>query len=121
MVLEFIFVFFLVCDTSLCVQILILSRALEDDVSRGFVEIQKRVDAEQAHNEALSAERDALADREKAPEAHAAGFEEDRAGLQHEVWVLRGARTNLKAERDPSEAGAVELHRAHDLGGHGGP
>lgn len=50
-------------------QTLLLSRTLEDDVSHGFAKIQKRVDAEHAHNEALSVERDVLADRVKTLEA----------------------------------------------------
>lgn len=44
---------------------LTLSHELEDDVSRGFAEVQKSVDAEHARNEVLSAERDALAMRPK--------------------------------------------------------
>lgn len=76
--------FFLSCAlfyASLCVQTLILSHALEDDVLRGFAEIQKSVATEHVCNEVLNAERDAHTVKVKDLEGRAAGFEEECASL----------------------------------------
>ena len=85
-----------------------LSRAIDDDISQDFIEIQKRVDAEHARSRALSAERDSLAERVKTLEAWLAGLEVECTTLQGDVQTLRGIRATLEeeiqAERDLSTA-----------------
>ena len=75
-----------------------LSRAVDDDITRGFAEIQKRVDAEHARSQALSAERDSLAEKVKALEARVVGLEAERTALHGDVQTLRGARVVLEEE-----------------------
>lgn len=99
------------------VQTLMLSRALDGDVSRGFDEIQKRVGSEHAWSEALSAERKALADKVKALEAWMVELEGERADLQEEVRTLRGVQgSGQPRDGDSSGAGALALYCTGDLG-----
>lgn len=77
-----LFLFFLFFTPSLLTQTLTLMRALDDDISRGFAEIQKQVDAEHARSGALSTERDALAERVKTLETRVVGLEEEHTVLR---------------------------------------
>lgn len=68
-----------------------LSREINDDIGRGFVEIQRWVDDEHTQNEALSGERDSLAVRVKSLEAQVAGLETECTALRSDVQTLRSA------------------------------
>lgn len=56
-------------------QTLMLSRAIEGDILRGYTEIQGSIDSEHMRDESLSAERSALAERAKGLETRIAELE----------------------------------------------
>ena len=66
-----------------------VSRALEGDIQRGYLEIQDRVDAEVERKKSLLKERLVLLERVKALEARVAEVEERQRASESEVKTLR--------------------------------
>lgn len=64
-----------------------LSQAIDDDILRGFAEIQKRIDTKHAQSGALSAEHDSLAERVKCFEDRVTGLETEHTTLQGDVLL----------------------------------
>ena len=80
------------------VQSVMLARAIDDDIARGFAEIQGWVNAEHAHGQVWCGERDSLAVRVKTLEAQVVGLETERQNLRSEVEALQGAQAGLQEE-----------------------
>ena len=87
-----------VYDILLCAQTLMLSRALNADVSQAYREIQQKVDEEHARNEVLSSERETLLERVKSLEAKLAELEAECTTLRSEVADANMERTALRDE-----------------------